>query len=162
MSLMAPNGADLNVPRASAIKRQSVFIGKCMIDVDWDDNGMIDYEEFLRALHPRFNEAPVTPKAMKALSPGKMKENNFIFRQSVQAVTSLSVSSPVDEEDEKDETAKKGFEVYMSKKQQKSHQNALGLKDRSQSSQQVDQNAQDWEAEASQSSEQIARTVPKQ
>ena len=36
----------------------SLFIG----DADFDENGAIDYEEFLRSLHPTFNEAPITPR----------------------------------------------------------------------------------------------------
>eukprot|EP00483_Globobulimina_turgida_P000931 UN00932 len=42
--------------RDSRRKRNiSVFIGNCIVYADWDDDGQIDYEEFLRALHPKFN-----------------------------------------------------------------------------------------------------------
>ena len=44
---------------------------------DGDGDGMIDYEEFLRALHPRFNEAPVTPTAVSSLSPGHLEKPIF-------------------------------------------------------------------------------------
>ena len=39
-------------------EEQIDFVLQIIDDVDLDDDGTIDYEEFLRALHPDFNEAP--------------------------------------------------------------------------------------------------------
>eukprot|EP01083_Nonionella_stella_P077355 211187_1 len=63
-------------PELRRNKNISIWIGNCMIDADWDDNGQIDYEEFLRALHPRFNEPLVTPKGYTAETMANTVSNN--------------------------------------------------------------------------------------
>merc|ERR1712019_249194 len=79
--------------QAQSAKRASIWIGNVMVDADWDDDGQIDYEEFLRALHPRFNEAPVTPKALA--SPSGLTEDDksysFIFKPSLQTAAAIKL-----------------------------------------------------------------------
>ena len=89
-----------------------------MEDADWDDNGMIDYEEFLRALHPRFNEAPVTPTAMSSLSPGALEKPTFNFE---------TAAIEEDRSIHFDEHGKSVYDRYLKKKsgQQTKSANAL-------------------------------------
>ena len=98
-------------------KNLSVFIGECMVSADWDDDGQIDYEEFLRALHPRFNEDPVTPKEYstnntdinineETTTDGKPK---FLFPQSLDMY--------VDNNNENSENTKKQYDEYHKNKQ---------------------------------------------
>ena len=49
------------------IQNVAQYIKERMDDADGDNDGTIDYEEFLLALHPEFNEAPVTPKGVKRM-----------------------------------------------------------------------------------------------
>merc|ERR1712003_65126 len=91
-------------------KNISIWIGDCMISADWDDDGQIDYEEFLRALHPRFNEHPVTPKALS--TPSKQIEPKFIFQPSLATGINYN-NSEKNTENSDDETNKKQFEQYM-------------------------------------------------
>ena len=72
-----PRGQDTSSPEERKRRRNaSIFIGDCMIESDWDDDHQIHYEEFLRELHPRFSEDPVTPKALA-------KQPEFIFPPSM-------------------------------------------------------------------------------
>jgi hypothetical protein len=49
--------------RPQHFKSMSTMVNDCLLSADWDDNGTIDYEEFLRSLHPEFTEPAVTPHA---------------------------------------------------------------------------------------------------
>eukprot|EP01083_Nonionella_stella_P041233 111800_1 len=71
-------------PEERRKKNISIFIGDCMIAADWDDDGEIDYEEFLRALHPTFNEGTITPRAFSTPSHSNISEPQFIFQPSLE------------------------------------------------------------------------------
>jgi len=79
--------------RTELSKNMSIFIGDCMIAADWDDDGQIDYEEFLRALHPQFNEDPVTPRALASPSDlvDEDKSRSFIFKPSLQTAAAMKL-----------------------------------------------------------------------
>mmetsp|Transcript_36856 Transcript_36856/g.32566 ORF Transcript_36856/g.32566 Transcript_36856/m.32566 type:complete len:133 (+) Transcript_36856:902-1300(+) len=86
-----------------------------MIEADWDDDGQIDYEEFLRALHPRFNEDPVTPKALATPSKVVQQPKNFIFPPSIGMGMALGHSNNNNDNngDKKpDETNKEAFDKF--------------------------------------------------
>ena len=99
----------LSIPRMDtgqrALKRTSMWIGNVMVDADWDDDGQIDYEEFLRALHPRFNEAPVTPTAVAS---GDLSPQKFWGK----------------DDDEKDDTGKSVYDRFLKQKSDKQSKSA--------------------------------------
>merc|ERR1712154_241194 len=114
-------------------KRVSVWIGNVMIDADWDDDGQIDYEEFLRALHPRFNEAPVTPTAMNSLPPEQADEvKMFDFPNITRAATIKEDQSLAMDPD--DETGKVLMNRFMKNKSNKQAKSAAELPSKSRGS----------------------------
>eukprot|EP00485_Elphidium_margaritaceum_P022907 CAMPEP_0202710608 /NCGR_PEP_ID=MMETSP1385-20130828/22566_1 /ASSEMBLY_ACC=CAM_ASM_000861 /TAXON_ID=933848 /ORGANISM="Elphidium margaritaceum" /LENGTH=1085 /DNA_ID=CAMNT_0049370179 /DNA_START=85 /DNA_END=3342 /DNA_ORIENTATION=+ len=124
---------DLDVTKKTSLQRTatqahlrnlSIWIGDCMVTADWDDDGQIDYEEFLRALHPRYNEDPVTPKALQtpsAVDPNDDTPKRF-FQSSVG--TGINYGNQIREEIQQEmmqdcqeniEMNKTGYELFTEK-----------------------------------------------